>query len=155
MIETPTVVDSPAQATAMIALDIPRDEIRSCMGPAIQEVFAVLGAQGLRPAGPWFCYHHRLDPARFDFEVSVPIDGVVTASGRVQPGIRPVATVARTVMHGAYEQLHSAWPALDAWVTGQGLTMRGDFWEIYTIGPETSPDPVNWRTELNRALIPN
>ncbi|MDP3295184.1 MAG: hypothetical protein Q8M37_10695 [Nevskia sp.] len=36
----------------------------------------------------------------------------------------------------------------------QGLTTRGDFWEVYTVGPESSTDPASWRTELNRALIP-
>ncbi len=153
MTDIPTLGHSPAQATAMIPLCIARHEIASQMGPAIREVFSVLAAQGLKPAGPWFCYHRRFDPALFDFEVSVPVATPVIASGRVRPGLRPAAQVARTVMHGAYENLHSAWPALDAWVIDEGLAARGDFWEIYAIGPETSPDPANWRTELNRALL--
>lgn len=153
MIEVPSLVDSPAQAAAMIPLLIPRQAIATEMGPAIREVFAALGAQGLRPAGPWFCYHRRLDPEYFDFEVSVPVDGMVVDSGRVRAGLRPAARVAGTVMRGAYEQLHAAWPALDRWVAEQGLRARGDFWEVYRIGPESSADPADWRTELNRVLI--
>lgn len=153
MIEAPSLVDSPAQVTAMIPLLIPRQAIATEMGPAIQELFAVLGAQGLRPAGPWFCYHRRLDPERFDFEVSVPVDSIVIDSGRVRAGLRPAASVARTVMRGAYEQLHAAWPVLDRWIAEQGLKPRGDFWEVYSIGPESSADPADWRTELNRVLI--
>lgn len=153
MIETPSLIDSPAQATAMIPLLIPRSAIATEMGPAIREVFAVLGAQGLRPAGPWFCYHRRLAPDRFDFEVSVPVEGAVADSGRVRAGLRPAAPVARTVMRGGYDQLQAAWPALDRWIAGQGLKARGDFWETYAVGPERSADPADWRTELNRVLI--
>ena len=27
-----------------------------------------------------------------------------------------------------------------------------DLWECYTVGPESSPDSADWRTELNRPL---
>ena len=37
----------------------PREEIQLAMGPGIREVFAVLAAQGIAPAGPWFTHHRR------------------------------------------------------------------------------------------------
>jgi effector-binding domain-containing protein len=60
--------------------------------------------------------------------------------------------VARTVYHGPYEGLPGAWPELDAWISAQGRKPAGFLWEVYLAGPESSADPAQWRTELNRPL---
>jgi effector-binding domain-containing protein len=153
MIDTPMIARSTAVLTAMIALKVPRSEIQTVMGPGLGEIMAVLGAQGITPAGPWFTHHLRLDPDVFDFEICVPVASPVAASGRVQPGQLPSTNVARTVYHGSYEGLGAAWGEFSAWIAAQGLTPGEDLWECYVAGPECSPDPACWRTELNRPLL--
>jgi effector-binding domain-containing protein len=152
MIDTPQIVQSPAQLTAVIRLTIPRKEIQSVMGPAIGEVMAAVAAQGIAPSGPVFSHHFRMDPGIFDFEVGVPIPKPVSPAGRVKPGQLPATTVARTVYHGPYEGLGAAWGEFDAWIAANGHTPAPNLWERYVAGPESGPDPANWRTELNRAL---
>ena len=61
--------------------------------------------------------------------------------------------MARTVYHGGYEGLGPAWGEFLGWIESQGLKSAEDLWEVYAAGPESSPDPANWRTELNRPLI--
>lgn len=153
MLDTPQITETPAQLTAMIHLTIPREEIRNVMGPGIGEVMAALVAQGIAPAGPWFSHHLRMDPALFDFEICVPIRTPVAPVGRVKPGQLPAARVARTIYRGPYEGLGAAWGEFGAWIASQGLTPGPDLWEVYAVGPESSPDPANWRTELNRPLL--
>jgi hypothetical protein len=29
---------------------------------------------------------------------------------------------------------------------------ENSLWELYSVGPQSTPDPANWRTELNRPL---
>jgi effector-binding domain-containing protein len=152
MLDTPRIVESPHQLTAVIHLTIPREEIRNVMGPAITEVRTAVAAQGMTPSGPWFSYHFRMDPAVFDFEVGVPMSSPVAAAGRVNAGHLPAARVARTVYRGSYEGLPDAWGEFDAWITANGYTKRGDLWERYVAGPESSADPATWCTELNRPL---
>ena len=65
----------------------------------------------------------------------------------------PAATVARTVYHGPYEGLGSAWGEFITWIEAGGYTTRPDFWECYATGPESGPDPSTWRTELNKPLL--
>ncbi len=103
--------------------------------------------------GPWFTHHLRMDPDVFDFEICLPVAAPVSAAGRVQPGLLPAATVARTVYRGPYEGLPSAWGEFDAWITAQDRTPAPDIWEVYVAGPESGPDPAGWRTELNRPLV--
>jgi len=153
MIDPPQVTQSTPLITAMIRFTIPREEIRNVMGPGIGEVMATVATQGIGPAGPVFSHHLRMDPKIFDFEVGVPVTAPVTATGRVQPGELPSKKVARTIYRGPYEGLGAAWEEFSAWVAANGHTPAEDLWEFYVSGPESSPDPANWQTELNRPLI--
>jgi effector-binding domain-containing protein len=152
MIETPRIVRTEQQFTAVIHLTIPRSEIRNVMGPGIADLMATVSAQGLAPAGPFFSHHFRMDPELFDFEIGVPVHEPISAAGRVRPGQRPPTTVARTIYQGPYEGLATAWGALGRWITAQGHTPAEDFFESYVTGPETTPDAAEWRTELSRPL---
>jgi effector-binding domain-containing protein len=93
-----------------------------------------------------------MDPNVFDFEISVPVATPVAAAGRVRPGQLPAAKVARTVYRGPYEGLGSAWGEFIAWIKANGHETRADLWECYVTGPESSPDPSTWRTDLNQPL---
>jgi effector-binding domain-containing protein len=152
MLDTPQIARTAAQPAAIIRLTIPRAEIQNVMGPGYSEVMAAVAAQGLAPAGPWFTHHLRMDPAIFDFEIGVPVPAPISAAGRVEAGQLPAATVARTVYHGGYEGLGGAWAELDEWITAQGHRPAPDLWECYVAGPESSPDPATWRTQLNWPL---
>lgn len=153
MLDTPQITQTTAQLTAVIRLTIPREEIRHVMGPGIAEVMATVAAQGIAPAGPWFTHHLRMDPHTFDFEIGVPVTTPVAAAGRVKPGQWPATRVARTVYHGPYEGLPSAWAEFDAWIAAEGHKPGPDLWECYAVGPESNADPTTWRTELIRPLI--
>ena len=152
MIDTPAIRTTREQPTAVIHLTVPRAEIQTAMGPAHQELFSTLAAQGVTPTGPWFSHHFRMDPATFDFEVGVPVSAPVTPAGRVASSYLPATRVARTVYRGGYEGLGAAWGELDAWVKREGLKPAGDLWEVYAAGPESGSEPSGWRTELNRPL---
>lgn len=115
-------------------------------------MIAAATAQGIGPIGPVFTYHFRVDPARFDFEVGVPVRATVTPTGRVRPGELPATRVARTIYAGPYEGLGAAWGEFGAWLASAGHRPAGPVWERYVAGPETSSDPAQWRTELNRPL---
>lgn len=153
MIDTPQVVQTTAQTAAVIHLRIAREEMPNVMGAAINEVLGALKAQGVAPVGPLFCHHLVMQKGLFDFEVGFGCTAVVKASGRVKPSSLPAVRVARATYTGGYEGLHGAWVAFGEWLTKQGLTPRGDLWESYVYGPESSQDPATWRTELNQPLV--
>ena len=88
----------------------------------------------------------------WDFELGVEIASPVKAAGRVEPGQLPAARVARTVYHGPYDGLPDAWGDFVTWMKANGHEQAEDLWEVYVVGPQSSPDPAQWRTELNRPL---
>lgn len=153
MIEPPRITETQAHHAAVIHLTIPRDQIRNAVGPAINELLTALKAQGVAPAGPMFFYHLKLDPATFDVEVGFPVATPIAAAGRVRPGTLPGAKLAQTIYHGPYEGLVTAWSEFMKWVEAEGHNPAPNLWERYIAGPESSPDPATWRTELNRPLL--
>lgn len=153
MIETPHITQTTAQLTAVIRVTVPRGEIQSVMGPGIGELMAAVKAQGIGPAGPWFTHHLKIDPAIFDFEISVPVSAPVAPAGRVVGGEMPAGKVARTIYRGPYEGLGEAWGEFGKWIAGCGHATREDLYECYVAGPESSPNPAEWRTELSRPLL--
>lgn len=153
MIDSPEIQQTANVQTAVIHLTIPREEIRTVMGPSIGELMGVVAAQGIKPTGPIFSHHLRMDPATFDFEVGVPVSAPVAPTGRVKPGQLPAAKVARTVYSGGYEGLGAAWGEFGAWIKANGHTPAPNLWECYVTGPESGPDSAKWRTELIRPLV--
>jgi effector-binding domain-containing protein len=71
----------------------------------------------------------------------------------VEAGQVPATRIARTVYTGPYQGLGQAWGEFERWIKAEGHTSAPDLWEWYVTGPESSPDPSAWRTELNRPLI--
>ena len=152
MIETPQIIQTQAQAAAVIHLTVARSDMMKVFGPAVGELMAALAAQDVEPVGAVFAHHLKMSPDTFDFELGVRVTSPVKASGRVKPGELPAAKVARTIYSGPYEGLPSAWGEFTTWIEANGDEPAEDLWELYSVGPQSSPDPANWRTELNRPL---
>lgn len=151
-IDPPALTHSPRQLVACIPLVVPSIRIREFMGPGIQEVYTVLQAQGIAPAGPWLTHHRRAPTDTFDFRICVPVERPVAASGRVQPGEIPAMRVARTQYRGPYESLHDGWGQFMRWLGDNGHRVKDELWEVYRVGPEAGPDGARYVTELNRPL---
>lgn len=56
------------------------------------------------------------------------------------------------VYGGPYEGRGDAWGQFVAWIEQQRHRAGGELWECYAVGPESSSNPADWRTELTRPL---
>jgi effector-binding domain-containing protein len=153
MLETPEIAHSSATPIAFIHLTIPLADMPQQFGAACQELFAALAAQGITVTGPVTAHHLRRPSSTFDFELAVLVSAAAKPTGRVQAGIKPAMQQARTVYHGGYEGLPAAWGEFHAWTEAQGQAYASDFWETYVVGPASSANPADWRTELARPLL--
>ena len=152
MLAAPEIIMTNVQEAGVIRLTIPRSEMMKVFGPAVGELMAALAEQAMKPVGAVFAHHLKMSPDTFDFELGVKIAAPVKATGRVKPGELPATKVARTIYSGPYEGLPSAWGEFDAWMKANNHEKAESLWELYSVGPQSMPDPANWRTELNRPL---
>ena len=153
MIEAPHITQAEPREAAVIHVTIPRSEIAVAMGSGIGELMAAVKEQGIGPAGPVFAHYLSMPCDTFDLEIGIPVSAPVNPAGRVMPGSLPGGLVARTVMQGNYDGLASGWGEFMTWIKVGGHTRAPDLWEVYVKGPESSPDPAAWRTELNQPLL--
>jgi len=153
MLDTPQIIETGEETAAVIHLTIPRNEMPSMFGPAVGELLVTLGDQGIEPVGAVFAHHLKLSPDCFDFELGIKVSAPVEPAGRVRPGCLPATKVARTIYTGPYEGLSAAWHEFDGWIDASGHEQAADLWELYSIGPQSTPDAAQWRTELNRPLV--
>ena len=154
MLATPEIIETKAEPAAVIRVTIARNEMAKVFGPTAGELMTELASQGVKPVGAVFAHHLMMSPGIFDFELGVKVSAPVQVSGRVKPGELPAAKVARTVYTGPYEGLPSAWGEFDTWMEANGLKQGDDLWELYSVGPDATPDPSKWTTELYRPLKP-
>jgi effector-binding domain-containing protein len=152
MLDTPRIITTDVQDAAVIRLTIPRSEMMTAFGSAVGELMAALAAQGVKPVGALFAHHLTMSPETFDFELGVTVSAPVKVTGRMKPGQLPAAKVARAVYSEPYEGLPAAWGEFNKWLKANGHEQAENLWEVYSVGPQSSPDPANWRTELNRPL---
>ncbi len=152
MLSPPQIIQTAAQTAAIIHLTVPRNEMMKVFGAAVGELMAALAAQGVEPVGAVFAHHLKFSPGVFDFELGVKVSAPVKAIGRVKQGELPAAKVARAVYCGRYEGLPAAWGEFDSWLKANGHEQAEDLWELYSVGPQSTPDPTGWQTELNRPL---
>jgi effector-binding domain-containing protein len=152
MLAAPEIVQTTTQLAAVIHLTVPRNEMIKVFGAAVGELMTALAAQGVEPIGAVFAHHIKMSPDIFDFEVGVKVSTPVDPTGRVKPGELPAAKVARTVYSGPYEGLPAAWGEFNKWIKANGHEQADTLWEFYSVGPQSTPDPTGWRTELNRPL---
>lgn len=157
MIDRPKVVQYEGRPAAVVHLELPRDELKTEMAPAINEVLAVLAGQGVSPAGPLFAHHLTQSNEKFDLEVGFPVTEVINEAGRVQSSRLPSGAMAHSCHIGPYEGLFSAWREFDEWfrsdeASKMNLKKGATLFEIYAIGPETTENASEWRTELYQTL---
>lgn len=153
MIDSPEIVETKAQLTAVIHLNIPREQMPQVFGPAMNELLSTLAAQGIEPKSAAFAYHLRMPPGRFDFELGFVVEDTVAATGRVKASQLPATKVARTVYHGGYEGLPGAWDSFQKWMKSNELKQDEGLWEHYFVGPQSTTNESEYQTELNRPLL--
>ena len=149
----PIVLETTSRWFAALPVRVPRSEIQSVMGPGIARVHTTIQQRGIAPTGPWMTHHLRITPEKFDFEICVPVAAPFEAIGDVRAVEWPAQRVAMALHRGPYEGLGPAWGEFMAWLKANGHTPAEDLWECYAVGPETSPHPSDWITELYRPLV--
>ena len=142
MLATPQIIQTNAQAAAVIRLTIPRSEMMTAFGPAVGDLMTTLAAQGVEPVGAVFAHHLKMTPDTFDFELGVKVAAPVKATRprQVRASFLRQRSRARCIS-GPYEGLPSAWAEFDKWIKANGHEQADDLWEVYSVGPQSTPDP--------------
>lgn len=137
-----------AQSTMSVQITVPTDQAGRVLAEIVPEVRDYLERAGVAAAGPPFLRYHGHDGARSTVEAGVPVLDPVAACGRIAGGRLPGGLVAVARHKGPYQSLPRAVAALERWLGQAGRQVAGAPWQYLWIGPDESPDPALWQTQL-------
>jgi effector-binding domain-containing protein len=138
---------------AAVRREVAPGGVGAVWGPAIGQVWDFIrGQQGLWSGGHnVFVYYQTPDqpsaPIVCDFGVEVT--RVFDTVGEVYATETPSGEAAVCVHRGAYDQMGTAYRAIDRWIAANGRESAGCTWEIYG---DPTPDPANTETIVVRLL---
>ena len=136
------------QHTAAIRMTRSMTHIGAAMGEAFPKIYHAVVSAGMEPSGePLARYFDLAEGESSTFECAVPVPGPFSATGEVVPSTIGGGPAAFAVHVGPYDSIGETWQKLMAWVTEQGKTPAGPFWEIYLDDPE-EVDVSELKTEL-------
>lgn len=157
-ITTPKVDDRGEQPYMGIRTKIPMRAFPETIPRLIGEVFAWLGKQGVKPAGPPLMRYYVINmEGDMDVELGVPVASAAQGDGRVSAGALPAGRYASLVYTGVANGVAGNKALLD-WAAASGLALDrwddpgGDAFrsrvEYFLDGPDDDPDPAKWKTEV-------
>ncbi|GEM48900.1 MerR family transcriptional regulator [Deinococcus cellulosilyticus] len=127
-------------------LKVPEFEV---IPEAFRELVAYTEQQGYQSAYPnFFACYNECEEGKNLVEMSVPLQGEVQGSGRMEVRTfegRP-AFVGRYV--GPYETLGEAYPKVAAEATRRGLKLTGSTAEFYVKSVPDTPNPAEYETDV-------
>jgi DNA-binding transcriptional MerR regulator/effector-binding domain-containing protein len=140
----------PAVLTVAISATVERHEIGSWWSAAFVELYEVLRASGVEPAGAGgglYASELFADESG-DATVFVPLETAPPGVGRVRPLLVPAAELAIAVHTGPDDDIDLTYGALGKHVTERALGVDGPVREYYVVAAIDTPEAAKWRTEI-------
>ena len=129
----------PVQPIASVRTRTPVTGLATVLGPLYGKVMAYVSEQGAAPTGAPFVAYYNMDMADLDIAVGVPVDRILPSRGDIIGSELPAGDYATCLHVGPYDQVGSAYAALEAFVQEQGRTASGVAYEFYFNSPEETP----------------
>jgi DNA-binding transcriptional MerR regulator len=151
--ETPHAVEHrtvPPAAAIAIQETVDREDVLGWWHGALGELHAILGAQGLQPAGPagGMYASEIFQHDRGDLTVFIPTDGAARPIGRVKRVVIPPGELAIMLHRGSLADDDLTYGELGAHVTRHEISVEGPLREYYLVSFLETDDPDQWETEI-------
>lgn len=135
----------PETPVAAVGGHVAHDAVVAWSADATAELDAVVGTDGT----PGVLYDNALfEDGRGHVLVYRPTTPPEARVGRVHATTLPVVELAVTTHAGPHDDVDVTYGALGRWVVDHALAVAGPARETYVVGPQDTPDPAAWRTEV-------
>ncbi|MBN2169171.1 MAG: GyrI-like domain-containing protein [Actinobacteria bacterium] len=125
-------------------------DIGENLGSAYSNLFSSLSKRGEFPSGPPFALYFtkEFEEKDLNVEACVPTAGILPDDGDLKGKGLSGGLSASIVHMGAYETIGESYKELITWISSHGYNFKGEWREIYLIGPSDVSDPGDYRTEI-------
>jgi effector-binding domain-containing protein len=117
-------------------------DIAAATGSALQEVWAFMQANAIRPAGGALSVYYSYSPDQVTFRAgfTVAAGDMAKAAGGVKAGATPTGRAVHFTHKGSYATLRDDYDAMMKWMKEKGMEMGAPTWEVYMNAPDQVPE---------------
>ena len=109
----------------------------------------VFGARsGIDMTGRPLAIYYHLDEKQAVFELGVPVDKMVSVTGRIQYKTMQGKEHAVANFYGSYDTLEDGHNAIQQWLLRYRRKIDGYPWEMFITDPASEPDSNKWLTRI-------
>lgn len=118
------------------------------------EVINYMDQNNITALGNPFVLYNQWDEgnnsAIYSVGVFTPSLVITPSESDVLNGMMPVQQVIKTTLNGDYKYLRGAWDRANSYIAENNLQVAesGQSFEVYKIGPDETPNPAEWVTEI-------
>lgn len=146
------IKEQPAMPVLSVRTHCPVAELPQVLGQTYARIEAYLAQKGAQPAYAPFVVYYNMDMDALDIDAGFPVAAGLSGQDDIQANELPAGRVLASVYTGAYEGMHAAYAAIDAFAQEHGVKRRGVVYEFYHNDPTTTP-PENLVTEIVFPLV--
>lgn len=139
---------------AAIGMVIPWGQFSEVLGPTFGEIATHLAGTGAAMTGAPLVLYHGMDvtttgeEGEVELEIAIPVATPIVESDRVKNRMVPGGMAACTTHLGPYEEITTAYQAIQGWLQEFGHESTGMCWEVYMTDPDETPDPAEYQTDI-------
>lgn len=142
------LIDVEEQPTVGLRREVRTEALADFLTTAFTTVMEALSDAGGQPDGAPFALFRGTPSDVVDVEAGFPVAAPITLPGEFASGTLPAARAVEAVHMGSYETLPQTYAEIEGYIAEHDLRPLGDMWERYESGPDSDPDPANWRTRV-------
>lgn len=146
------IKEQPAMPVLTVRTRCAVAELPRVLGETYAKIEAYLAQNGAQPVYAPFVVYYNMDMDALDIDAGFPVAGGLTGSDEIQANELPAGKVLAAIYTGAYEGMHEAYAAIDAWAGEHGAKRQGVVYEFYHNDPMVTP-PEQLITEIVFPLV--
>ncbi|MEU3764869.1 GyrI-like domain-containing protein [Amycolatopsis keratiniphila] len=125
-------------------------DIGESVGMGLDALYTFVSEAGTTPNGPpQAAYPGDFQPGEeLDLDLYLPVSGGFPSQGDIDIVTLDGGPAARTSHHGPYDKIGAAYEAVYEWVRESGRQSAGAPRELYLCGPDSTPDPADYITDV-------
>ncbi|NLX63256.1 MAG: GyrI-like domain-containing protein [Clostridiaceae bacterium] len=135
-----TLKQQPSQPILSIRKTTSVSKLHEEIGKAYGMIAMYLQEMGEQPAGAPFTAYYNMDMENLDVEMGFPVSKPIEGRGDIKAGSIPEGRYVEGMYKGPYSVISSAYDAISAWMSENGLTPVGISYEYYLNTPGEVPD---------------
>ncbi len=143
-----SIVSTEAEMILSIIDSTDAGSISDKLAELYKDIMVFAAISGMNQSGAPLAYYHQYTPEKVVLEAAIPVEGNLSADGRIMLKKKPAEKVVKGLFMGEYSQTEEMHISIGNYIEQANLMMTGSPYEVYITDPTTEADTTKWKTEV-------